>query len=59
MKTLHVGLGITESEWDANLELTRKALQNKGIGVREQAEFLALFERYESDIVEAPQSPSA
>jgi hypothetical protein len=22
MKTSHVGLGITESEWDANLELT-------------------------------------
>jgi hemoglobin len=59
MKTSHVGLGITESEWDANLELTRKALQNKGIGVREQGEFLALFERHKSDSVEAPQSPPA
>jgi hemoglobin len=59
MKTSHAGLGITESEWNANLELTRKALQNKHIGVREQAEFLALFARYQSEIIEAPQSPPA
>jgi hemoglobin len=59
MKTSHAGLRITESEWNANLELTRKALQNKHIGVREQAEFLALFARYQSEIIKAPQSPPA
>jgi hemoglobin len=57
MKTSHAGLGITEAEWEATLELTRKALQNHGIGGREQAEFLSLFERYKSEIVEAPLTP--
>lgn len=52
MKTSHAGLGITESEWAANLELTLQALEKKGVGSREQAEFLSLFERYKSDIVE-------
>jgi hemoglobin len=53
MKTSHAGLRITQSEWDANLELTRQALQMNGIGSREQTEFLSLIERYKSDIVEA------
>jgi hemoglobin len=52
MKTSHAGLGITESEWAANLELTRQVLERKGLGGREQAEFLSLFERYKNDIVE-------
>ena len=53
MKTSHAGLRITGAEWDANLELTQKALQNHAIGSREQAEFLSLFERYRDDIIEA------
>jgi hemoglobin len=53
MKTSHVGLGITESEWQANLELTKAALKKNNVGDREQAEFLSLFERYKHDIVEA------
>jgi hemoglobin len=53
MKTSHTGLNITNSEWNANLELTRQALENNGIRGPEQAEFLSLFERYEADIVEA------
>src|SRR4051812_25917353 len=28
MRTSHAGLQITESEWDASIEMTRKALQN-------------------------------
>jgi hemoglobin len=52
MKTSHAGLRITQSEWDANLELTRQALQINGIESREQAEFLSLFELYKTDIVE-------
>lgn len=52
MKASHAGLGITRQEWDANMEYTRQALSKHGIGAREQAEFLALFERYRGDIVE-------
>jgi hemoglobin len=59
MKTSHAGLGITESEWEANLALTRVALKKNHIVDREQAGFLSLFERYKSDIVEAPQPPAA
>jgi hemoglobin len=58
MKTSHAGLGITESEWTANLELTKQVLESKGVGSREQAEFLSLFERYKNDIVECSQSPA-
>ena len=54
MRTSHAGLQITEGEWQASLELTRKALVNHSVGPREQAEFLALFEQYRNDIVEAP-----
>src|SRR5713101_7960864 len=35
MRTSHAGLAITEVEWEAILELTRKALHNQGIGSRE------------------------
>jgi hemoglobin len=59
MRTSHAGLGITGAEWDATVELTSKALQNQGIGGREQAEFLSLFERYRSEIVEAPKTSPA
>jgi hemoglobin len=57
MKTSHAGLGITESEWAANLELTQRALQKNGIASREQAELLSLFERYRTDIIEHSNSP--
>ena len=53
MKTSHMGLKITDSEWNANLELTRQALEKIGIGRTEQAEFLSMFDRYKADIVEA------
>ena len=52
MRASHAGLAITEGEWEALLELTRRALDNHRIGGREQAEFLSLFERYKHDIVE-------
>jgi hemoglobin len=52
MKTSHAGLGITEEEWEVNLQYTRQALIKNGIGEREQGEFLALFERYREEIVE-------
>lgn len=52
MKTSHRGLGITESEWAANLELATRVLARRGVGTQEQREFLELFERYRADIVE-------
>ncbi len=53
MKTSHRGLGITAEEWDANLALTAKVLEKHRIAGREKQEFLELFERYRTDIVEA------
>ncbi|MCW2651621.1 MAG: globin [Mycobacterium sp.] len=52
MKTSHSGLGITESEWDANMRYAAEALAGNGIGEAEQTGFLALFERYRRDVVE-------
>ncbi len=52
MKTSHAGLGITRAEWDANLRYAEQALERHGIAGRERAEFLELFTRYESEIVE-------
>jgi hemoglobin len=57
MKTSHAGLGITEAEWVANLELAREALRKHNINNQEQTEFLSLFERYKGEIVKAV-SPS-
>jgi hemoglobin len=57
MKTSHCGLGITDAEWKANREHTIKVLQQHGIGGQEQSEFLELFERYRTEIVEAPHPP--
>jgi hypothetical protein len=48
-----MGLKITDSEWNANLQLTKQALEKNGIGSQEQAEFLSMFEQYKADIVEA------
>ena len=53
LRTSHAGLQITPSEWEASLELTRTALRNHAVGLREGSEFLALFEQYKNDIVDA------
>lgn len=53
MKSSHHGLGITEEEWMANLELTAKALDRHGVGEPERKDFLELFERFHGEIVEA------
>jgi hemoglobin len=53
MKTSHTGLGITDDEWEANMQASDAALTKNGVGDAERAEFLALFERYRGDIVEA------
>ena len=53
MRTSHSGLGITAVEWEANMTATDTALAKHSVGDAERAEFLALFERYRDDIVEA------
>lgn len=52
MRTSHAGLQITRSEWEASIDLTRIALSNHSVAMREQAEFIALFEQYKDDIVD-------
>jgi hemoglobin len=53
MKTSHAGLAISTAEWDANMKYATAALVKNGVEEPERAEFLALFERYRQDIVEA------
>jgi hemoglobin len=53
MTASHHGLGITDAEWEANLEASDAALVKNGVDEAERAEFLALFERYRDEIVEA------
>jgi len=52
MKSSHAGLGITETEWQANLRHAVGALEECGVAPREREEFLAIFQRYKHDIVE-------
>ena len=52
MKTSHAGLGITEADWEANLHHASAALEKYGVPLREKEEFLAIFQKYKSDIVE-------
>ena len=56
MKTSHGGLAITTSEWDANMRHTIDSLKKFHIPQREQQEFLELFSRYKSEIVEKGES---
>jgi len=53
MKTSHSGLGITDVEWETNMKASDAALAKNGVGDVERTDFLALFERYRDDIVEA------
>jgi hemoglobin len=53
MRTSHRGLGITNTEWDENMKASDAALAKNGVAEAERAEFLALFERYRAEIVEA------
>ncbi len=53
MKASHTGLGITEGEWQVNLDYTKQALHKHNVGECEINEVVGLFERYKSDIVEA------
>ena len=52
MKTAHAGLGITDAEWQANIQYASGALEKYGVALREKEEFLAIFQGYKDDIVE-------
>ena len=54
MKTSHAGLGISEAEWQANMDFAAAALGKFGVGTKEKEEFLAIFQRYKGEIVEKP-----
>ncbi len=53
MKAAHGGLGITTGEWEACIRHTADALDHLKVPAKEKEEFLAIFERYRGDIVEA------
>lgn len=53
MKAAHSGLGITGAEWEACMRHTADAIDHLKVGAREKDEFLALFERYRAEIVQA------
>lgn len=52
MRSSHRGLGITEAEWQINREHALRVLEQYAIAERERDEFLELFERYRTEIVE-------
>jgi len=54
MKTAHAGLGVTEADWQTNLQHASAALEKYGVPLREREEFLAIFQKYKNDIVEKP-----
>jgi hemoglobin len=53
MRAAHGGLGITGAEWEAAIRHTAAALDYCQVPAKEKEEFIALFERYRNDIVEA------
>jgi hemoglobin len=53
MKTSHIGLGITATEWTANMKHAEAALMKNDVKGTERAEFLSLFENYRDEIVES------
>ena len=52
MKTSHAGLGITESEWDANMKHAADALARFNVAEKEREEFLAIISRFKDDIID-------
>jgi hemoglobin len=51
MKTVHKGMKITDTEWNATVEALRKALDKHKIPAKEQGELLALLGPMKGDIV--------
>ena len=55
MKTSHVGLGVSESDWDVLILHIVATLEDLGVAEKEKNEFVALVETVKSDIVEVRQ----
>ncbi len=55
MKAVHVGLAITEAQWQAFMGIISAAATERKFGAAEMAEFLALFNtRFKPGVVEKP-----
>jgi hemoglobin len=55
MKPAHAGLKITEAEWDSMIKKFKVSLDKFKVAGPEQKEFIAMIEKFRSDIVEKPQ----
>lgn len=53
MQTSHVGMGISQSDWDVFLGHTLAMLAHFGVGTGEQDEVLAFLDTLKGEIVEA------
>ena len=53
MKTLHEGMGISESDWHVLIGHARTALEDLGVAAAEKSDVLAFLEGLKGDIVEA------
>jgi hemoglobin len=53
MKPVHVGLGITDEQWNTFMTIISTAAEERKFGEAERKEFLALFaQRFRPDVVE-------
>ena len=59
MKTSHIGLGITESEWETFARHAVASLNDLGVREREKADILALAGSFKDDIVEVRSAAGA
>lgn len=53
MRTSHAGLGVTREEWRITMRYLAQSLDRFKVPEKEKEEFVALFERYRDEIVEA------
>jgi hemoglobin len=54
MKTVHKGLGITDSDWKTAVDLLTRALTKYQVAPQEQSEFMQIIWKMKSMIVEKP-----
>ena len=54
MKTVHAGLGISESDWQSAVKHLTATLDKFKVAEKERAEILAMFAGLKKDIVEKP-----
>lgn len=55
MKTSHLGLGITEKEWETNMRHATASPEKCCIPKKAQRKLLELFEHYREEFVEGRQ----